>query len=99
MDRVRKKLREARFFQRRMSERKQMACGDHEEFDFYLSALLSAQAHLFVSESTDWKYQCRSVARNISDYWSGCLRIIVVLKESLLEGRPTKRCSRQSGAV
>jgi hypothetical protein len=42
MDQVRKKLREARFFQRRMSERTQMAFGDHEEFDFYLSALLSA---------------------------------------------------------
>jgi len=42
MDQVRKKLREARFFLRRMGERAQMAFGDHEEFDFYLSALLSA---------------------------------------------------------
>lgn len=42
MDQVRKKIREARFFLRKMSERVQLAFGDHEEFDFYLSALLSA---------------------------------------------------------
>ena len=37
-----KKLREARFFLRKMGERDQMAFGDHEEFDFYLSGFLSA---------------------------------------------------------
>lgn len=42
MLRVRKKLREARFFLGKMAERAQMAFGDHEEFDFYLSAFLSA---------------------------------------------------------
>ena len=39
---VRKKLREARFFLGKMTEREQKAFGDHEEFDFYLSAFLSA---------------------------------------------------------
>ena len=39
---VRKKLREARFFQGKMAERESLAFGDHEEFDFYLSAFLSA---------------------------------------------------------
>jgi hypothetical protein len=39
---VRKKLREARFFLAKMVERERMAFGDHEEFDFYLSAFLSA---------------------------------------------------------
>ena len=42
MLRVGKKLRETRFFLRKLDERAQMAFGDHEEFDFYLSALLSA---------------------------------------------------------
>jgi hypothetical protein len=42
MLRIDKKLREARFFLGRMAERAQMAFGDHEEFDFYLSAFLSA---------------------------------------------------------
>ena len=37
-----KKVREARFFLRKMQERAQMAFGDHEEVDFYLSAFLSA---------------------------------------------------------
>jgi hypothetical protein len=39
---VHKKLREARFFYGKMVEREQMAFGDHEEADFYLSAFLSA---------------------------------------------------------
>jgi hypothetical protein len=39
---VHKKLREARFFLEKMVEREQKAFGDHEEFDFYLSAFLSA---------------------------------------------------------
>jgi hypothetical protein len=42
MLRIDKKLREARFFLGKMLERAQMAFGDHEEFDFYLSAFLSA---------------------------------------------------------
>ena len=42
MLRVRKKLREARFFLGKMAERAQMAFGEHEESDFYLSAFLSA---------------------------------------------------------
>jgi len=37
-----KKLREAHFFLRKMGERAQLAFGDQEEFDFYLSAFLSA---------------------------------------------------------
>ena len=37
-----KKLREARFFVRKIAERAEMAFGEHEEFDFYLSAFLSA---------------------------------------------------------
>jgi hypothetical protein len=42
MWRVRKKLREARFFLGKMAECAQMAFGEHEESDFYLSAFLSA---------------------------------------------------------
>ena len=42
MLRIDKKLREAHFFLGKMLERAQMAFGDHEEFDFYLSAFLSA---------------------------------------------------------
>jgi hypothetical protein len=42
MWRVHKKLREARFFLRKMAERAQIAFGEHEESDFYLSAFLSA---------------------------------------------------------
>src|SRR3990172_7950505 len=42
MLRIDKKLREARFFFRKMEKRAQMAFGDHEEFDFYLSAFLNA---------------------------------------------------------
>jgi len=42
MWRVHKKLREACFFFGKMAERAQMAFGEHEEFDFYLSAFLSA---------------------------------------------------------
>jgi hypothetical protein len=42
MLRIDKKLREARFFLRKMGERAQIAFGEHEEFDFYLSAFLSA---------------------------------------------------------
>lgn len=39
---IHKKVREARFFLGKMCERAQMAFGNHEEFDFYLSAFLSA---------------------------------------------------------
>lgn len=46
---VRKKLREARFFLGKMAERESLAFGDHEEFDFYLSAFLSA------ARSVDYK--------------------------------------------
>ena len=42
MQKVDKKLREARFFLEKMAERAAMAFGDHERFDFYLSAFLSA---------------------------------------------------------
>ncbi len=42
MSGVHKKLREAQFFLMKMSERAQMAFGDRQEFDFYLSAFLSA---------------------------------------------------------
>lgn len=42
MQKVDKKLREARFFLVKMAERAAMAFGEHEEFDFYLSAFLSA---------------------------------------------------------
>jgi hypothetical protein len=37
-----KKLREARYFLRKMKEREALAFGDHEEFDFLLSAFLNA---------------------------------------------------------
>ena len=37
-----KKLKEANFFFAKMRERAAMAFGNHEEFDFYLSAFLSA---------------------------------------------------------
>ncbi len=46
---VNKKLRESRFFLSKMSERAQMAFGDKEEFDFYLSAFLCA------SRSVDYR--------------------------------------------
>src|SRR5213593_3169516 len=39
---VDKKLREARFFLGKMTERAAMGFGGHEEFDFYLSAFLNA---------------------------------------------------------
>src|SRR6266446_2380996 len=39
---VDKKLREARYFLRNMKAREALAFGDHEEFDFCLSAFLSA---------------------------------------------------------
>src|SRR5688500_5896996 len=39
---VDKKLRETTFFLEKMAEREQLAFGDHEEFDFYLSAFLNA---------------------------------------------------------
>src|SRR5258706_6078284 len=42
MPNVDKKLREARYFLRKMREREAMAFGDHEEFDFCLSGFLSA---------------------------------------------------------
>lgn len=42
MQNVDKKLREARFFLKKMAERAAMAFGEHEEFDFHLSAFLSA---------------------------------------------------------
>jgi hypothetical protein len=42
MLRIQKKLREAHFFLAKMTDREQKAFGDHEEFDFYLSAFLSA---------------------------------------------------------
>ena len=42
MQKVDKKLREARFFLKKMAERAAMAFGEHERFDFYLSAFLSA---------------------------------------------------------
>lgn len=42
LSRINKKLREAGFFLGKMHERAQMAFGDHEEMDFYLSAFLNA---------------------------------------------------------
>lgn len=42
MWRVHKKLREARFFLGKLAELAQMAFGEHEQSDFYLSAFLSA---------------------------------------------------------
>ncbi len=42
MSTVDKKLREAHFFLRKMKEREALAFGDHEEFDFLLSAFLNA---------------------------------------------------------
>lgn len=42
MEHIWKKLREARFFLGKMDDRTGMAAGDHEEFDFHLSACLSA---------------------------------------------------------
>ena len=42
MDQVKKKLREAAFFLGKLAERSRLAFGDREEFDFYLSAFLSA---------------------------------------------------------
>lgn len=42
MDRIEKKVREARFFLRKMAERERLAFGEHEEFDYFLSAFLSA---------------------------------------------------------
>ncbi len=49
MTRVQKKLREAAFFLEKMAQRAHMAFGDHEEFDFCLSAFLSA------SRSVDYR--------------------------------------------
>ena len=42
MWRIRKKLQEARFFLGKMAERAEMAFGEHQESDFYLSAFLNA---------------------------------------------------------
>ena len=49
MDRVKKKIREATFFLGKLVERSRLAFGDREEFDFYLSAFLSA------SRSVDYR--------------------------------------------
>ena len=49
MQRVYKKLREAHFFLLRMRERAALAFGEHEEFDFHLSAFLNA------GRSLDWR--------------------------------------------
>lgn len=46
MDQVKKKLREAAFFLGKLAERSGLAFGDREEFDFYLSAFLSAARSL-----------------------------------------------------
>ena len=46
MDQVKKKLREAAFFLGKLAERSRLAFGDREEFDFYLSAFLSAARSL-----------------------------------------------------
>ena len=46
MDRIRKKLQEATFFLGKLAERSRLAFGDREEFDFYLSAFLSAARSL-----------------------------------------------------
>jgi len=42
VERVEKKLREARFFLKKMSDHERLAFEDKEPFDFYLSAFLSA---------------------------------------------------------
>jgi hypothetical protein len=49
MQNVDKKLREAHFFLEKMRERAAMAFGEHEEFDFHLSAFLNA------GRSLDWR--------------------------------------------
>jgi hypothetical protein len=46
MDRIRNKLREATFFLGNLAERSRLAFGDREEFDFYISAFLSAARSL-----------------------------------------------------
>ena len=42
VSRIEKKLREATYFLNKMSEREQMAFGEHEQYDFCLSAFLNA---------------------------------------------------------
>ena len=44
MLKTQKKLRECRFFLRKLVERDQIAAGDREEFDFYLSAFLNSRS-------------------------------------------------------
>jgi hypothetical protein len=51
------------------------------------------------SQSTDWKYPYWNVVRNILDCLSSCLRIIVVLRESLIEGGPTLQPTKRRVTV
>ncbi len=66
---VRKKLREARFFLGKMTDREQKAFGDHEEFDFYLSAFLSA------GRTVDYRlrHEQRDLYRVFRDEWDKSL--------------------------
>ena len=69
MLRVRKKLREARFFLGKMVERQQKAFGEHEQFDFYLSAFLSA------GRSVDYRlrHEQGDVYESFRDAWDKTL--------------------------
>lgn len=68
-DKVSKKIREARFFLDRMIEREALAFGDHEQFDFLLSAFLSA------SRSIDYRMRCEEgdAYRVFRDQWDAHL--------------------------
>jgi hypothetical protein len=70
MDTVTKKLREARFFLRQLSEQGQMAFSDPEEFDFHLSAFLCS------ARSIDYRFRHLYGAKYKAFYtkWEGALQ-------------------------
>jgi hypothetical protein len=76
IDRVEKKLREARFFLTKMREHERMAFSDKEPFDFYLSAFLSAartvdyrlrheKAGIYTSWRTIWDASLAVTEKNL----------------------------------
>src|SRR5580658_107496 len=69
MPNVEKKLREASFFLSKLAERGNMALGDHEELDFYLSAFLNA------SRSFDYRlcYEQKTLYKTWRTQWDALL--------------------------
>ena len=68
LERIEKKLREARFFLSRMAEHEKRAFGDKEPFDFYLSAFVSA------ARSVDYRlrHEQKAIYPGWRETWDSC---------------------------